>query len=252
MSCFSKSSIVTCCPLSRMRASRSDGRLPSRFMPSRYMLHLCSLVGPKVSRRCFLNNDQFSAVGSPNINEFMVGPMLAPMVLSKKANFCLGSVTSSRAYAASIRCIHIWMFCLSKAGRSGRFRFAAVVFRGAGALLASVRACNAAVAASRAAVMRSCCVRMIRDSSWAASAIRRISSGDASAGMFGMLIPSFASAKVSSQSSSVVVGKKEGPVKRAGEGDREPRPRPRGWLASWATERCVRSRDARVSRPDME
>ena len=37
-----------------------------------------------------------------------------------------------------------------------------------------------------------------------------------------------------------------------GEGDLEPLPRPRGWERTCSTERCVKSRDARVGRVDME
>ena len=223
--------MVTCCPLSRMSASRSEGRLPSRLTPSRKVLHLCSFVGPKVSSRCCLNKDQFSAVGSPNIKAFMVGPIFTPIVLSKNANFCLGSVTSSRAYADSIRWSQTCMFCLSSAGRSGRFRLLEFACALAAGRRPRLNAWRAAVAASSAVVMRSCCRRSSMFSCCACSAILRSSSAEASAEMGAILglSGSSASSNASASTSSAAAGGKNwGPETVAGEGDREPRPRPRG------------------------
>lgn len=147
------------------------------------------------------------------------------------------------------------MFCLSNAGRSGRFRLLEFAWALAAGRWPRLSAWMAAVAASNADVIRSCCLRSSVFSWYACSAILRSSSAVASAGMVAILGVSMssASAKASSSNSWAAVGGKNwGPESRAGEGDREPRPRPRGWLTSCATERCVKSQDARVSRPDME
>ena len=120
--CFSRSSIDTSLPLSRIRAKRSEGRLPSLLTPSRNVLQRCSFVGPNVSSKWSMKDFHVSVVAAPNMYPLIVGPMLTPITLSRNANFCFGSVISSRAYAASILCTQMCTLFLSNAGSSGRLR----------------------------------------------------------------------------------------------------------------------------------